>query len=74
MHYAWKFFDSIYVEKIALSSDVDLKYTPTDLHKPYIISKQTHIYHTFSLQFTRRRSRATILHQPSDILIRESII
>ena len=49
MHYAWKFIDSIYVEKIALSSDVDLKYTPTDLHKPYIISKQTRIYHTFSL-------------------------
>ena len=73
MHYAWKFIDSIYVENIALSSDVDLKYTPTDLHKTYIISKQTHIYHIFSLQFTRRRSCATILHQPSDILIRKSI-
>ena len=40
--YTWKFIGSIYVEKFALSSDVDLKYSPPDLHKPYIISKQTH--------------------------------
>ena len=40
--YTWKFIGSIYVEKFALLSDVDLKYSPPDLHKPYIISKQTH--------------------------------
>ena len=34
---------------------------------------KSHIYHTCSLKFTRQRSRATVLHQPNDILIRESI-
>ena len=44
----WKFIGSIYVEKFALWSDIDLKYSPTDLHKPYIISEQkTHLSYLF---------------------------
>ena len=27
--------------------DIELKNSPKDLHKPYIISKQKHIYYTF---------------------------
>ena len=38
---------SIYVYKIALWRDGELKYSPKDLHKSYIISKQKHIYYTF---------------------------
>ena len=35
------------MEKIALWRDAELKYSPKNLYKPYIISKQTNIYYTF---------------------------
>ena len=51
------FIFSIYVEKIALWRDVELKYSPNDLHKPYIISKQKHIYYTFFTIYCMKVSR-----------------
>ena len=38
------------MEKIALWRDVELKYSPKDSHKPYIISKQKHIYYTYTFK------------------------
>ena len=43
---------AVNVEKISLWRDVEIKYSPEDLHKPYIICKQKHIYHTFFSRFT----------------------
>ena len=53
--------------------DVELQYSPKDLHKPYIISEQKHIYYKKNSRFTAWMFRATILHQTNDILVRKSI-
>ena len=58
------------MEKIALWRDVELKYSPKDLHKPYIIFKQKHIYYTF---FHASLHEDPVLYQTSDILVRKSI-
>ena len=34
-------------KKIASWRNVELKYSPKDLHEPYIISNEKHIYFTF---------------------------
>ena len=61
------------MEKIALWRDVELKYSLKDLHKPYIISKQKHIYNTFFHDSLHEGLAQLFFYQTSDILVRKSI-